>query len=189
MSTPVNQLPTNISNEVIKENIHQLEDMSIANVINEMEKQVHRPPPQQDVANVINEVERDLQRNPPQKQFPSQATVQHIYQQQYPIQQQMPPQFNQQQYLQQQAPANQFQQSASQQSSGTLAMLYSLVNLSYVRYSLLVAVIAALMFYPFDTSFIYDRIPFSFNIEQYDRIIRTIVFAVILYAILIKLRV
>lgn len=186
MSTPVNQLPTNISNEVIKENIHQLEDMSIANVINEMEKQVQRPLPQQDVTNVINEVERDLQRNPPQKQFPTQATVQHVYQQQYPIQQ-MPPQFNQtQQYAQQ---GNQFQQSASQQPSGTLAMLYSLVNLSYVRYSLLVAVIAALMFYPFDTSFIYDRIPFSFNIEQYDRIIRTIVFAVILYAILIKLRV
>jgi len=167
MSTPVNQLPTNISNEVIQQQSSQLEDPTIADVISEMEREVQTQPRPQ---------------LPPQIQQPphmQQQHVQHVFQQQYPHQQ------NQQQYIQQ-FPQN-FQQSRNFNVNNN--QLSNWINTPHAQRAILAAFIAAMIFYPFDTGAIYEKIPFFTNAHQYDRIIRTLLLAVTLYVLLLKLNI
>jgi len=192
MSTPINQLPTNVSNEVIKENIHQLEDISIANVINEMEKQVlqqqqnpqYEQPPQQHIpsqsynqpqmAQMNSSTENDVIRYPQQMMPPPQqpayfpSQVQHVFHQQYP---------------------SVSMQNSSKIINGYKNMLFGLVDISYAQRAVIAAIVAAIIFYPFETGVFYEKIPFLSNMYQHDRMIRTLVLAVILYILLLKINI
>jgi hypothetical protein len=184
MSTPVNQLPNNVSNEVIQQNISQLEDPTIADVINEMEREVtqqqQRPPPPQQMQ----------QGSPPQYAQPAPPQYAH---QQGQSGQQYAPQYRQQggngqqvqHFFQQQYPAH-----YSQNGSGFFGNQYaSWINTPHAQRAILAAIIAAFIFYPFETGVIYEKIPFLSNMHQHDRLIRTLLLAVVLYCLLLKLNI
>lgn len=169
MSTPINQLPTNISQDTIQQNSSQLEDPTVADVINEMEREVqHQSQPQQP----------QMQQNP---------NIQHVFQQQYPIQNNQYPQYSQHQQPPQQRYPPQFQAYRNfNQSSNSYS---EWINTPHAQRAILAAFIAAMIFYPFDTGAIYEKIPFFANAHQYDRLIRTLLLAVTLYVLLLKLNI
>jgi hypothetical protein len=185
MSTPINQLPTNVSNEIIQQNSSQLEDPTIADVINEMEREVQYQPRQS----------QHLQQDSPQNINPN---VQHVFQQQYPVQHQQP-------HPQQHQPHPQQYPQHFQQSHGAAGFnpnhphAYGYhssrnqwadwINTPHAQRAILAAFIAAMIFYPFDTGAIYEKIPFFANAHQYDRLIRTLLLAVTLYILLLKLNI
>ena len=171
MSTPVNQLPSNISNDTIQQNAGQLEDPTVADVINEMEREVQSPPQQQ-------------RPYPPQQNLPpphpsqmQQPHIQHVFQQQYPI------------HPQQYPPNYQFPRGFNPNQTNTKNQFAEWINTSHAQRAILAAVIAAMIFYPFDTGSIYEKIPLFTNAHQYDRIIRTFLLAVTLYVLLLKLNI
>lgn len=169
MSTPINKLPANIPNEVIQQNSSQLEDPTIADVINEMEREVQqqRPPPQ----NIA----------PPNMPHMQQPHVQHVFQQQYPIQY---PHSQPQQYAQPQQQNIQYSRNFIQNNQ-----YQEWINTPHAQRAILAAFIAAMIFYPFDSGAIYEKIPFFANAHQYDRLIRTLLLAVTLYVLLLKLNI
>jgi hypothetical protein len=198
MSTPINQLPTNVSNEVIQENIHQLEDISIANVINEMEKQVLQQQPQYDQQTNMNmnmnshmnqnphanqnshanqnpnsgergDVIRYPSQMPQQGQFQNFPQVQHVFHQQYPT-------------SPEQGPKKIINGYKNIQWLG-------LIDISYAQRAVIAAIVAAIIFYPFETGIFYEKIPFLSNMHQHDRMIRTLILAVILYLLLLKINI
>jgi len=174
MSTPVTQLPGNVSNDVINQNITQLEDPVIADVINEMEREVQQQRPQQ------------RPQQPPQQYIQPQAPPQQYMQPQAPQQQQIrqPPPQQVQHVFQQQYPVQ------YPQSLGFFGNQYaSWVNTSHAQRAILAAIIAAFIFYPFETGVIYEKIPYLSNMHQHDRLIRTLLLAVILYVLLLKLNI
>ena len=166
MSTPVTQLPGNISNDVINQNITQLEDPVIADVINEMEREVQqqRPPqaPPQQYMQPQAPPQQYMQQ--PQQQFRQPPQVQHSFQQQYPVQYPQPSGFFGNQYA-------------------------SWVNTPHAQRAILAAIIAAFIFYPFETGVIYEKIPFLSNMHEHDRLIRTFFLAVVLYVLLLKVNI
>jgi hypothetical protein len=166
MSTPVTQLPGNISNDVINQNITQLEDPVIADVINEMEREVQqqRPPqaPPQQYMQPQAPPQQYMQQ--PQQQYRQPPQVQHSFQQQYPVQYPQPSGFFGNQYA-------------------------SWVNTPHAQRAILAAIIAAFIFYPFETGVIYEKIPFLSNMHEHDRLIRTFFLAVVLYVLLLKVNI
>lgn len=169
MSTPVNQLPTNVSNEIIQQNSSQLEDPTIADVISEMER----------------EVQTQQRPQSPQTMQPQHIQqpqhVQHVFQQQYPIQQN--------QYPQQYPPNFQQSRNFNINQNNYKNQLSDWINTPHAQRAILAAFIAAMIFYPFDTGAIYEKIPFFANAYQYDRLIRTLLLAVTLYVLLLKLNI
>jgi hypothetical protein len=191
MSTPINQLPNNVSNEIIKQNSHQLEDPSITDVINEMEREValhseqhsqmqrmqppHQPQHQQPPPQYYQPPPQHYQPQmppPPNMMQPHPPHVQHIFQQQYPVNS-----FEQQ---------NKFN---SQQSNSTGSYYDLYYNKEHAQRAIFAAFIAAVVFYPFELGFIYRRIPYLTNMDQYDRAIRALFLAVTFYVILMKVNI
>ena len=177
MSTPINQLPINVSNEIIQQNSSQLEDPTIADVINEMEREVQRQPSPQ-----MQHVPQMQQQNP---------NVQHVFQQQYPVQHQQP---HPQQYPQHfQPPHGAAGFNPNHQNSygyhSARNQWTDWINTPHAQRAILAAFIAAMIFYPFDTGAIYEKIPFFANAHQYDRLIRTVLLAITLYVLLLKLNI
>ena len=175
MSTPINQLPTNLSNDVIQQNVSQLEDPTIADVISEMEREVQSQPPQQHM------------QPPPQHMQPPPQYMQPLpppqFQQQQPS---YPQQYPQQQYPQQHG---QFMHMQQHYQRGRPNYFAQWINVSHAQRAILAAIVAAILFYPFETGAIYEKIPFFTNLHQYDRLVRTLVLAVVLYLLLLKLKI
>lgn len=211
MSTPINQLPANVSNDVIKQNSHQLEDPSITDVINEMEREVsfnsepqqpqpQRPRmPQQPPSQYYqqNPNQQNPQQNPNMmhmQQNPNMMpqNVQHIFQQQYPVQNgfQMQGQPGINGHNGQQFQQNKFNGQHGGTGSNNLSDKYSeYISKENAQRAILAAFIAGAVFYPNELGFIYAKIPYLKNIDQYDRILRTIFLAVTFYVLLIKLNI
>ena len=215
MSTPINQLPANVSNDIIKQNSHQLEDQSITDVINEMEREVsnneqqqgqqpQRPRmPQQPPVHYYQQNPQQppnmMQQNPNMmmQQNPNmmQQNVQHIFQQQYPVQNgfQMQGQqgMNGQQFQQNRFNGQQNGGAGANGGSGNgLTDKYSeYISKENAQRAILAAFIAGAVFYPNELGFIYAKIPYLKNIDQYDRILRTIFLAVAFYVLLIKVNI
>ena len=210
MSTPINQLPANVSNDIIKQNSHQLEDQSITDVINEMEREVSfnndgqqgqqpqmqqpqrprmpQPPPQY------------YQQNPQQQQQPPpnimhmqqnpnmmQQNVQHIFQQQYPVQNGF--QMQGQPGMGQQFQQNKFNNQGNAGGNNLSDKYSEYISKENAQRAILAAFIAGIVFYPNELGFIYAKIPYLKNIDQYDRILRTIFLACAFYVLLIKLNI
>jgi hypothetical protein len=197
MSTPINQLPNNIPNEVIKQNSHQLEDPSITDVINEMEREFSShneapqqiPPQRQRIPQMQQQPPPHMQQPPPHmqqpppqyyQQPPPNMNVQHIFQQQYPVNNyQQHNKFN----------PNQFNNSNNGNNGNNNDYLNTYISKENAQRAILAAFIAAIVFYPFELGFIYDRIPFLTNMNQYDRMLRTLFLAVTFYVILLKVNI
>jgi hypothetical protein len=167
MSTPINQLPT-ISNEIIQQNKHQLEDSTITDVINEMEREIQQPSIQM------------------QEQQQYQMQQQQLHQ----MQQQQLHQMQQQQILQQQYP-QQFQQHAlpHQDKLHSTFQLSAWIHTQHAQRAILAAAVAFVLFYPFETGAIYEKIPYFINLHDYDRLIRTFLLAVTLYVLLVYVKI
>jgi len=186
MSTPINQLPTNVSNEIIQQSVSQLEDPTIADVISEMEREVQSQPAPRPPQHM---------QPPPQMQQPSQQfqqphpQMQQQYPQQYPPQQYPQQGQFQHQQQQQQQQQQQFMHMQQQYQRGRAGYFAQWVNISHAQRAILAAIVAAILFYPFETGAIYEKIPFFTNLHQYDRLVRTLVLAVVLYLLLLKLKI
>ena len=181
MSTPINQLP-NVSNEIIQQNSSQLDDPTIADVISEMEREVQSQP---------------QQRQPPPQQYAPQMQMPPPQQMQPPLQMQMQyPQINHSQHVQHmqgqgqgQYPQSQYGGPQYHQRGHAPNYFAQWVDVSHAQRAILGAIVAAILFYPFETGAIYEKIPFFTNAHQYDRLIRTIVLAIVLYVLLLKLKI
>jgi len=185
MSTPINQLPTNISNEVIQENIHQLEDISIANVIDEMEKQVLHQQQNTHYEQPQFQQQQQHYSQQPQINITSERDVIHYPNNQSPTQY-FPPQ---QQMFQQQHYSVPVQPSVKMMPESKNILLFGFIDMTYAQRAIIAAIVAAIIFYPFETGVFYERIPFLSNMYQHDRMIRTFILAVILYFLSFKINI
>lgn len=65
-------------------------------------------------------------------------------------------------------------------------LLYG-IDKNHLQIAILAAALAFTIFYPVETGFLYEKIPMFSKLEPYDRIIRTLLLAVLFYVLLWKL--
>lgn len=61
------------------------------------------------------------------------------------------------------------------------------IDIPIAKRAAVCAIVALVMFYPFETGVIYTKVPFLAKMESYERIVRTLLLAVLLYVLMWKL--
>lgn len=64
-----------------------------------------------------------------------------------------------------------------------------LYDLPTAKRAIICAVVALVIFYPFELGLIYEKVPFLTKIQPYERAIRALLLAVLIYVLLLKLNI
>jgi len=189
MSTPVNQIKASASSANITPPKID-DDPMVQDIINSLVKEVKSPENIRSTHMGTFQQQPDIQMsNDEQQQYiMHQQQQQYMQQQQYiQQQQQQQQQLQQQQYQQQQQHLQQHMPQQNNEYPKTKKTLYEeWVNYEDAKKVIIVAFIALVLLYPYETSGIYNKFESLAQYHKYDIFIRFVLLAIILYVILRK---